>query len=266
MALKPEVASYQEVYTHPALRSLARKYAQAYVEPDDLLQEAAMAVWEAQQKNVTNERWLFREARCAMHRAACRGSSVDRTWPTHQRKRHVRTQNISDLSPRPDGDPDGSSPLEWLGGDERADQIPMIVALREIIERIYAHQDYSDTQRVLLRGYREGLSISELGEVLGKRESTVYLAQRELRQKILVRVLGGDSLPWPESDASYLTEREKQVLDGLAQGKSYREIGLSLGISKSAVCVYTRIIRSKATLAELGWPSSLGEQVKRVWG
>lgn len=264
MALKSEVASYQDVYTHPALRSLARKYAQAYVEPDDLLQEAALAVWEAQQENVTNERWLFRTARFAMHRAACRGSSVDRAWPTHQRKQHIRTQNISDLSPQPDGDPDSSSPLEWLGGDERADQIPMIVALREILERIYAYEDYTDTQRVLLRGYREGLSTSELGAVLGKRESTVYLAQRELRQKILVRVLEGNSLPWPESDASYLTEREKQVLNGLVRGKSHREIARSLGISKSAVCVYRRIIRSKATLAELGWPSCLGEQVKRV--
>jgi DNA-directed RNA polymerase specialized sigma24 family protein len=63
---KQEIKSYEEVYTHRLLRYLARRYAKHYVSADDLLQEAALTVWQAQRDGEDNPRYLFRQAKEAM--------------------------------------------------------------------------------------------------------------------------------------------------------------------------------------------------------
>jgi DNA-directed RNA polymerase specialized sigma24 family protein len=243
---KREVSSPEEVYSHSLLRYLSRRYAEAYVEPEDLLQEAALAVWEELERGITNPHFLFLAAKWAMLNYKHRGRSVDRARPTYNRKRPVRVQQFDDMRSQDEASP-GPDPLEtWAGKDERASQFPAVVALRDLIERIYAYEGYNDGQRLLLKMHRDGLASEEIQDHLGLSPDQYADRMRRLRTRILLDALDGRKLSAPD-DVSLPQQQERVYKMYRDSGMTQKEAGEALGISRATVS--SALIRSQYRIA-----------------
>jgi DNA-binding CsgD family transcriptional regulator len=260
---KKGVSSPEEVYSHSLLRYLSRRYAEAYITPDDLLQEAALAVWEKQEKGETNPHFLFNAAKWAMLDYKRTGRSLDRTWPTRNRQRPVRVQQFDDMRSQDKASP-GPDPLEtWAGKDEKAGRFPAVVALRDLIERIYAHDGYSDIQRRILQMCRDGLSSEEIQCRLGLSPERYTDRMRRLRARIVLDALDGRRLPMPNDLP--LTQRQKQVYAMEQEGMTHRQIGAALGISRSTVSRKLTRIQYRAAMAAFGLKTRMFQNANRDW-
>lgn len=128
----------------------------------------------------------------------------------------------------------------------------------EAIEQIRAH--WPDMAVVILTTYNEdelmvrGLRAGARGYLLKdiKRQTlfdTLKAAARGdtlLQPDILARVLNQSSSPQKDSrDAALLTEREREVLAGVARGERSKEIAARLGISERTVKAYLSSIYNK---------------------
>lgn len=264
-----QVSSYEEVYSHRGLRYLARKYAEAYIDPEDLIQEAALAVWQKIESGNMNPHYLFNTARSAMQQYARRGKSVDRAWEKSRREQPIHTQHIDDVPPTRKKDAEGEwYPMEGpLGKDERADQFPALIALRDIIDRIYAYDGYSEKQCHILEMHRRGIPTEEIKDRLNLSTNQYDRRMYRLRIRIIQDALDGRKLPDPDPLPD-LTERQREIYE-LYNGRdlSQTETANNLGISKGSVSSHLVQIQYKIAMMKFGLRvnKNEGRMVDRCW-
>jgi DNA-binding NarL/FixJ family response regulator len=127
--------------------------------------------------------------------------------------------------------------------DDKAGRFPEQVALRDIIERIYTHDGYSDTQWDLLEKLYNGWTSTEIQDALGISDKTYSGRIKALRMRIITHVFNEGC---PEIDVDTLTERQQQIYALYRSGLSQRKIAAQLKVSRSAVSVTLRRLRYQA--------------------
>jgi DNA-binding CsgD family transcriptional regulator/DNA-directed RNA polymerase specialized sigma24 family protein len=260
---KKGVSSPEEVYSHSLLRYLSHKHAEAYITSDDLLQEAALAVWKKQKEGETNPHFLFNAAKWAMLDYTRTGCSIDRTWATRHRRRPVQVQQFDDMRSQDKASP-GPDPLEtWAGEDEKAGRFPAVVALRDLIERIYAYDGYTDSQWHILQLYAAGLTREEIRGYLGLSPEQYAGRMRRLRIRIVLDALDGRRLPMPNDLP--LTQRQKQVYAMEQDGMTHKQIGAVLGIGRAMVGQKLARIQYRAAMAAFGLKTRMFQNANRDW-
>ncbi len=264
-----EITSHTDVYSHPTLRYLARQYAQRYLTPDDLLQEAAFAVWEfLQRREPPNQAYLLAVAKNAMRDASWSGASIDKPWSNYRRLNAPVIHRCSDLSCADGNEVD---PVLLFGEDKRSSQFPAIVALRDLIERIYSYDGYHPTDKTILKALRAGLSYEEISGFLSLTPAEFRRKMRQLRFKVLMNVFGGRDVRLRDVDPDrlQLSPQEASIHRLLLEGLSHLQIARRMGLRREHVSYIARWIRSRQALVNLGLPPKQhnkdGKAANRAW-
>ena len=157
---------YEDLLRHylPALRRLARSYSRENAEQEDLLQEIAIALWNAFPKfrgDSSERTWLYRIA----HNTAFR-------FVTNRRRRLRREENTA-----PKDLPIDSATPEGIVIEEQ-----QRVRLWAFLEELAL------PDRQILTLHLEGLSAAEIEAVTGIRAGNIATRLTRMRKKLLLRV------------------------------------------------------------------------------
>ncbi len=144
----------------------------------------------------------------------------------------------------------------------------------------HLHKDHPDLAVIILTTYNEdemmlkGLKAGARGYLLKDTEreplfNTIRAAARGetlLSPEIMSRVIsqaGKESLPQKSNENISLTEREMEVLVGVSEGKTSKEIAFSLGITERTIKAHLTSIYQKLGVDSRA--AAIAEAAKRGW-
>jgi DNA-binding NarL/FixJ family response regulator len=114
------------------------------------------------------------------------------------------------------------------------------------------HDETLYAERALRAGAKGYISKNAEPEVLLSAmrrilEGQVYLSER-MRDRMLVRLAGGNTPEWKDSPMDSLSDRELEVFEEIGSGSTTREIAHKLGLSPKTIETYRENLKQKLNL------------------